>query len=97
VSFKAIASVPSFELWLLLHYEEVQSPLHRVEAMQRLKQHFPDYDKGMKGAYAATKDRLTDTIKRTESLSARSSADSAPEPYTAVVDLVMLLISLRNE
>ncbi len=33
VAFKAVASVPSFELWLLLHFEDVQSSLHRDEVM----------------------------------------------------------------
>jgi len=37
VTFKAIASVPSFELWLLLHYEHVKAPLHRDEVMQALE------------------------------------------------------------
>jgi hypothetical protein len=27
VSFKPIASIPSFELWLLLHYEHIQAPI----------------------------------------------------------------------
>jgi hypothetical protein len=39
VAFQAIASVPSFELWLLLHFEDIQAPLHRDEVMRRLKQH----------------------------------------------------------
>jgi len=30
VSFKAIASVPCFELWLLLHFEDVHAPLQNV-------------------------------------------------------------------
>lgn len=37
VSFKAIASIPCFELWLLLHYEDVQHPIHRDAVMARLK------------------------------------------------------------
>lgn len=41
VAFKAIASVPNFELWLLVHYEDIQAPLHRDEVMRRLKQHIP--------------------------------------------------------
>ena len=51
VSFKAIASVPSFELWLLLHYEDIQAPIHRDEVMQRLKRHMPGYAKGTGGAF----------------------------------------------
>ena len=30
VRFKAVASVPSFELWLLLHFEDIQAPVHRT-------------------------------------------------------------------
>ncbi len=33
ITFKAIASIPSFELWLLLHYESVQAPIQRDEVM----------------------------------------------------------------
>lgn len=33
ISFKAIASVPKFELWLLLHFENVAAPLHRDEVI----------------------------------------------------------------
>ena len=50
VSFKAIASVPSFELWLLLHYEDIQAPLHRDEVIQRLKQHIPRLRKGVQAS-----------------------------------------------
>ena len=41
IRFQVIASVPSFELWLLLHYENIPAPLHRDEVMRRLKQHIP--------------------------------------------------------
>lgn len=34
VKFEAIASVPCFELWLLLHFEDVQAPLHRTDVYQ---------------------------------------------------------------
>lgn len=44
--FKAMASVPSFELWLLLHFEDIQHPLHRDEVMVRLKRHLHGYEKG---------------------------------------------------
>ncbi|MHB1655042.1 MAG: RloB domain-containing protein [Burkholderiales bacterium] len=51
ISFKAIAPIPSFELWLLLHYEDIQAPIHRDEVMARLKQHMPAYDKGAGGTF----------------------------------------------
>lgn len=37
VPFEAVVSVPCFELWLLLHFEDVFAPLHRDEAIVRLR------------------------------------------------------------
>ena len=96
VSFKAVASVPSFELWLLLHYEDVQAPLHRDEVMRRLKHHIPGYEKGAGGAFATTRGQLDTAMQRASALDARFSACTAPEPYTAIAELVALLTTLRR-
>lgn len=96
ISFNAVASVPSFELWLLLHYEDIQAPLPRDEVMQRLKQHLPGYEKGASRAFAATRERLAVATQRAEVLAAKFTADTAPEPYTAIVSLVNLLTTLRG-
>lgn len=96
VKFKAIASVPSFELWLLLHYEDIQAPLHRDEVLRRLKQYIPGYDKGAGGAFATTRERLGTATQRAERLTARFTAYNDPEPYTAIVELVTLLTTLRG-
>lgn len=96
VSFKAITSIPSFELWLLLHYENIQHPLHRDEVIERLKQHVPGYDKGFNGTFAATRARLATATQRAQALAARFNAFTPPEPYTAVHELVTLLTLLRG-
>lgn len=96
VSFKAIASIPCFELWLLLHYESIQAPIHRNEVMERLKQHIPGYDKGAGGAFSTTQDRLPEAMQRAQTLAGRSNAYGAPEPFTALYELVSLLIKLRD-
>lgn len=96
VRFRAIASVPSFELWLLLHYEDIRAPLHRDEVIRRLRQHFPNYIKGAGNAFATTRDHLDVATQRAEALAARFTADHTPEPFTAVVDLVRLLTTLRG-
>lgn len=96
VVFKAIASVPSFELWLLLHYEDIQTPLHRDEVMRRLMRHIPGYEKGAGRAFATTHDRLAIATQRAQALAARFTAYTEPEPYTAIVDLVTLLTRLRG-
>jgi hypothetical protein len=94
ISFKAVASVPCFELWLLLHYEDVHAPLQRDEVIRRLRRHIPDYEKGAGRAFAMTRERLEIAAQRAEALAARFAADTAPEPYTAIVGLVRLLTSL---
>jgi hypothetical protein len=95
VTFKAIASVPSFELWLLLHYEDIQAPIHRDEVMGRLKQHIPGYGKGAGGAFATTRNRLETATQRANALAAKFNAYTDPEPFTALHELVTLLTTLR--
>lgn len=96
IRFRAIASVPSFELWLLLHYEDIRAPLHRDEVMQRLKLHIPGYEKGASRAFATTREHLAVATQRAEALAAKFTADTVPEPYTAIVGLVKRLTALRG-
>lgn len=96
VVFQAVASVPSFELWLLLHYEDIQAPLHRDEVMRHLKLHIPGYEKGAGKAFATTSEHLAIASQRAERLAARFTADTAPEPFTAIARLVALLTTLRS-
>lgn len=96
VKFKAVASVPCFELWLLLHYEDIQAPLHRDEVLRRLKRHIPGYEKGARGTFAITSDHKDLAVQRAERLAVRFSAYTVPEPYTAVAALVEFLTTLRS-
>ena len=96
VAFQAIASVPSFELWLLLHFEDVRAPLHRDEVMRRVKLHIPEYDKGASNTFAVTGRHLSAATQRAERLAERFAAHTAPEPFTAIVELVRLLTTLRG-
>lgn len=96
VSVKAIASIPSFELWLLLHYEDIQAPIHRDVVMDRLKQHIPGYDKGAGGAFAHTRSRLETATQRALALAAKFTAYTDPEPFTALHELVTRLTTLRD-
>ena len=95
VNFKAIASNPNFELWLLLHYEDIQHPLHRDEVMTRLKQHISGYDKGTGGMFATTRNQLTIATQRADALARKFNAYTDTEPFTAVHELVTLLTTLR--
>ncbi len=95
VSFRAVPSIPSFELWLLLHYEDIQGPIHRDDVMARLKQHMPGYDKGAGGVFATTRDRLEIATQRALALAVKFNAYNDPEPFTALHELVTLLTTLR--
>ena len=96
VKFRAITSIPSFELWLLLHYEEVLHPITRDEVMRRLKRHIPSYAKGAGGLFANVRMQQDAAILRSRALAARFDSHSDPEPFTAMYELVELLTTLRN-
>jgi hypothetical protein len=96
IVFEAIASVPCFELWLLLHFEDIQTPLHRDEVIRRLKRHIPDYEKGTKNSFSITNEHLTVAIQRAERLATRFTAHTDPEPFTTIDALVKLMTSLRT-
>ncbi len=96
VSFKAIASIPSFELWLLLHYEDIQAPIHRDEVMSRLSHYIPGYEKGAGGMFATTRNHLDAATQRAQVLAAKFNAYTDPEPFTALHELVTLLTTLRT-
>ena len=64
--------------------------------MRCLKQHIPGYEKGMGKAFASTSEHLAVATQRAERLAARFTADTAPEPFTAIAGLVALLTTLRS-
>lgn len=96
VPVDVVASVPCFELWLLLHFEDVHAPLQRHEALERLKAHLPGYEKGGAGHWAATKARLGDAIQRAQRLAAAATAHDGSQPYTAMPELVSRLEHLKD-
>ncbi len=94
LKFRAIASVPCFELWLLLHFEAISAPMHRSDVLQRLKQHLPKYEKGAGSTFEHTRKNLDAAIDRARGLS-REARFSDEGPYTDVHELVEVLIGLR--
>ncbi|MBM3162169.1 MAG: RloB domain-containing protein [Chlorobi bacterium] len=95
IRFQAVPSIPSFELWLLLHFENVQSQIDRHEVLRRLKKHISQYEKGYIGTFNMTHEHLGLALSRAEKLGQHNSAYTHPEPYTAVGTLVQLLTGLR--
>ena len=70
--------------------------MHRDEVMRRLKLYIPEYDKGAGNAFSITNPHLATATQRAERLAARFTAYSEPEPFTAIVELVKLLTTLRG-
>ena len=98
VSFSAIASIPCFELWLLLHYEdeEIHQPIQREEVIARLKRCLPSYEKGATGIFAATRNKIETARRKANALSAKTTADQGSEPYTDITKLVDALTKLSQ-
>lgn len=96
VSFAAIASVPCFELWLLLHFQNVLAPMHRAAVYQQLRQYLPNYDKGQTGHYTQTSQYLAVATQRAEHLAELTTAHNGVEPYTDMHRLVHLLTTLKT-
>jgi hypothetical protein len=95
VTFKVIASVPSFELWLLLHYENIQAPIHRDDVIRHLRRYMPGYEKGAGRAFSTTRAHLQTALQRAEKLAERFNAHTDPEPYTGIATLVKTLTELN--
>jgi hypothetical protein len=96
VRFTAIPSVPCFELWLLLHFDDIQAFWHRAETIERLKRHIPNYEKGTKGVYGLTEGQLDLATQRAARLRAQFEAETGVDPFTRVDELVELLRSIRR-
>lgn len=94
IQFKAIPSVPCFEYWILLHFENVQHFLERDVVYRRVRQHLPGYEKGNEDTYAITKDLIPAATERAIQLRRQYSADNGGEPYTDADELVAFLRNL---
>lgn len=96
VEFRAIASVPNFELWLLLHFDDITRWLNRNQVISRLEVHLPGYTKGQGGHYAQTKNAYHVAYKRAQGLTAGASAWDGNKLYTDVHYLTHRLLNLNS-
>jgi len=98
VPFEAAVSVPCFELWLLLHFEDVFAPLHREDAVVRLRGYLAGYAKGQGSRWAVTRERLDVATARAEALlAAGHTAEDGTQPYTNMHELVHRLLHLKDQ
>jgi hypothetical protein len=91
VRFLAVPSNSCFELWLLLHFQDHQTPVHRHHALECLQRFLSDYDKGMEGLFAQTREHLPKALRRAYRLAAQFDP-RGEDPWTAMHLLVHLLL-----
>jgi len=95
--FNAKVSVPSFEYYLLLHYEYTTSPCTSAQALTRLKKHIGGYTKGKKDIFAITCDKL-ETAKSNARKSLTAARKSGSDnPLTEVHELVQFMQNMTPD
>jgi hypothetical protein len=98
VPFEAVVAVPCFELWLLLHFEDVLAPIQHDQAVARLCAHLVGYAKGQGSHWVATRARLDAATQRAEALMAAGhTAAEGKQPFTNMHELVQRLLHLKDQ
>jgi hypothetical protein len=99
---QSVTSVPCFEIWFLLHfrystkgYETCQGSIC-AQVIKDLKQHIPEYVKGICGAYRQIQDRTDDAVSNAKNLSHYNINAETDNPSTKVHELVEYLTTLGN-
>ncbi len=100
---RAITSVPCFEFWLLLHFEDTARPYDSIgsrsicdSVIRDLKRHFPRYSKGQKNIYQKTKLNINVAIQRAQRVLKASRSAGTDNPSTLIHELIQYLQSLSS-
>lgn len=95
VQFKAIVTIPSFELWLLLHYKDIhpEYEVHRDKIFSKLKKYMPKYEKGLREIFQNTWFLHCDALDRADILRKHNNPHTGKLPYTDIDELIRLLKS----
>ena len=101
--FRAIVSIPCFEFWLLLHFEDATRPYaasgsHSIcdNVICDLKAYIQDYEKGSRGMFEITYPEVENAITRAKLLEKRHEGTGADNPSTQVYELVEYLMGLKK-
>ncbi len=86
-------SAPCVELWFLLHYEYTTAVINSNDIIERLKKHYPKYEKNC-NIYLEIKDRVDISIKNSKKLEKYQKQNNKKlqtvdaNPYTEMYKLV---------
>jgi len=96
IIFVAIVSIPCFELWLLLHFENIFHLIERADVLKKLLNHIPHYEKSIRGSFSSTMHNLEIAHERARSLCEKNPDIDDTQTYTNVWQLVKLLRELKK-
>lgn len=92
-----ITSVPCFEYWFLLHFEETTKPFDAKQLKSELRRnHIPGYEENMANIFTQTKHRLNTAITRAKRIEAECKKTETDNPSTKVHKLVAYLQNLSK-
>ena len=102
--FTATNSVPSFEYWLLLHFEYNSKPYNALkgnspgnQVLKELLKHFPKYQKKDAKIYTTLgEERLATAMKNAEKSLQEANRNGSDNPSTKVQDLVDYLRKIKD-
>lgn len=102
IKIEAITSVPCFEFWILLHFEDAARPYEATgnssicdQVVRDLRRHIPTYEKGMNDILKLTYPSVDEAIRRAELRERRCSEDGTDNPSTKVHTLVHYLRNIK--
>ena len=67
-NWNAAWSNPCFELWFLLHFQDVEACLHQSVIVEKLERWLTGYHKGDRGMYRRLLPKQSDALRRAEAL-----------------------------
>ena len=86
-----IVSIPCFELWFLLHFEEINQLFHRIDIIKRLKKHLPKYSKTQGDHYKSTVNHIDEAITRSKRMCKDQTPKNDKQAYTNVYEVIETL------
>jgi len=97
IGFYAIPSSPCFELWLLLHFEELTVEISASDLLKKLKKCMPEYNKSDSDHFANTEACLATAYKNVARLSGNRIGSKIKNPFTAIDEVVKALMRLAEQ
>lgn len=102
-TFFAITSVPSFEFWLLLHFEYTTTPFKATgktssgnAVLKALKVHMPKYEKGNQNTFAELLPRLATAKANAKKVNTYAKDHKTDNPTTLVHVLLEFMQNMKK-